>query len=361
MAKHRRTFLVALTLASAACDLSREGLGQASAIEPSAAPEEQDAAPAHDAPRDGADPQEQDDRRDAATPSSDAAHAPIVDAQVRHDASAVLTKDASAQPASGCPLAGLHALRIDADVIWNAQALTGWTSPVAPGSGRTSLFALVGVQSGTATMQACGANVPALTSISGQRFEGSFPDATWDKIDRRWTTQVTTSCDDVGCSVSAKFVEPQLGIALAPLAAWPGPYAQVDPNVLRDDDGDGVPGVLYPLITPIALPRTYAGYGGDYATAFGVDRVSDLSLALRLGLRLEGKLDSCDAASGSGSALTVDARVLACWLQDGGMCRDDQVGTLERSLPAWAVERASWRLVRLAPASSCADVRAALP
>jgi hypothetical protein len=102
----------------------------------------------------------------------------------------------------------------------------------------------------------------------------------------------------------------------------------------------------------------YAPTGYDWANSVAV---TELMLAMRVSTQLTGKLDSCGEASGMASRLAFETRVLACSLDSGSECLDDQVAVLQRSLPAWAVQGSRWQLKRLPDNADCEDVRIALP
>lgn len=324
MGKHGGSWFVVLALAG--CNLARDGLGLSRQESPAAVPEPDS---------------------EVEEPAPEPPEPPVVPPMpppMEVDASVVEAPEAS----NACELTGSFALRIDAEVSWSAPFVGGFASLVLPGSGALVLHARVDAEPGSATLAACGAVIPEVAVITGEKLGGDFPDAVWDSIQERWSTALTFDCDQPGCKLRTGTVEPALGLALKPGAAWPGPLDIIDVGALRDEDGDNVPGVPFALRVPVSLGL------------FPVDRLASLSMALRVGTALEGVLDSCDEASGTTSALSFDARVLACQLQ-GFACRNEQVGLLARVFPTWQVQRASWRLVRLSPGDSCADVRAALP
>jgi hypothetical protein len=332
-----------LALAIVGCDVERAGLGSERGTDVDFAID--DDAGAEEAASSSADASSgAHERRDAAAAVPQDARGPAEGAP----------DDAAAQDASlACePAAGRHALRIDADVTWSNSAL-GFAAVGASGMGTMSLFALVDGSFGSATLRACGAELPVLGPMPGGSIRGSFADALWDAIGTRWTGAFTRACDAPGCALTSDYLEPQLGIALAPRAAWPGALTPIDPALQRDDDGDGVRGV------PFTLEQTQgAGLGAGAWRAAGVQT---LMLALRVGARLSGVLDDCARAHGELEELTLESRVLSCVTASGAPCRPDQRTSVDGALPSWHATRASWRLVRIDDVAGCADVRAALP
>ncbi len=335
----RITSSVLLVLFSA-CSLSRDGLGQALVAEVPAATAT-DAGPTFTSdPGDDADAQDDDSdgagaptRRDGAVPK------PVV---------------------SRCALTGLHAARIEADLTWKPDyswsSSTSWAPAVVAGQGKASLFVLADVKDGTATLRACGIRFPAVTAVTGVTVSGTFADATWDHVQTTWSAKVKVGCDQPGCAISSELVQSELGLDLPAGRAWPEASQALAAAELRDDDGDGRPGVRFVLDAPLPLlaPSGYAYWPAAV-------EVTDLMLAMRLSTQLQGQLDGCGTASGVALEMQLQARVLACTLDGGSACLDDQAALLQRSLPVWTVGTASWKLRRLPAGSACADVRAAFP
>jgi hypothetical protein len=263
-----------------------------------------------------------------------------------------------------CSFAGLRALRIDATVSWKGSALLDLVPVVWPGSGVVSIIALVDIRSddgasGSATIRACGAVVPPFISSLGEVYAMQFEDALWEAIGARWTVPVARSCATAGCAFSTGYVEPQLGVELPSQASWPGPREALPDSALRDDDGDGTDGVPIEAHDPgnAGANLKYAHPPADYLQ---FDRVSEVMLALRVGVELRGKLDSCTRYSGSSAMMSIDTRALGCRLDNGSACRADQTAFVNDNLPVWAVDRASWRMVDVSAGSGCREARAAL-
>lgn len=261
-----------------------------------------------------------------------------------------------------CEIDGLYALRIEAQVRWAGSTLFDIVPIISPGQGIVTIDVLADIQSDGAqrksSIRACGSNVPDFTAdLVGERYGVAFPDAVWDKLSVRWPASVSVGCAEPGCSFATDFVTAQLGIGIGERAPWPSSRDPLDPNTLRDDDGDGAPGIL--LVARGPNDPGAVAYSHPPADLLLLQRISELQLAIRLGAGLQGTLESCTVLAGSLPQMTLDTRALGCRLDAGQPCGTDAVAFLDDNLPEWKVDSATWRAVRVPQGSSCAAARAA--
>jgi hypothetical protein len=261
-----------------------------------------------------------------------------------------------------CPLDGLFALRIDAVVQWAGTSFFDIVPIILPGEGDMSLTVLsdLRTQAGErrATIRACGSEVPAFSASIGEHYGVDFADSVWERVPTRWSVGVRQTCDLPGCAFASDVVTAQLGLTLADSAPWPSPRDVLPDSTLRDDDGDGIPGIVLRTRGPSDVGGpSYTHPPTNYLLT---SRVSEISLAVRVSAELAGALDSCDAYGGKAYGMTVDTRALACRLDDGTSCTPEQLGFVDDNLPVWKVDRATWTTVRVPAGASCADARAAL-
>ena len=346
-------FAVAL---SVGCGLEQGGLGPAVATARDPSQTDLDAAPTNHA--DGGRRVETDAGRRSVAP--DAAGPP---AQVALPVDAVQVVVAP-KDADECRFQGLFALRIEARVRWEGTTLFDIVPVLVPGRGLVRVFALVGLgQRGvarSALFRACGAEVPDFASSVGERYGVRFPDQVWENIEQRWPTDVSNECEQPGCAFATNLLVAQLGISIADHAPWPGPRDALQARTLRDDDKDGLPGIMLRARGP--NDPDGAGYRHPPADALRFARVRELQLALRLGAELAGKRETCDSYQGSGDAntVTLDTRALACRLDSGQLCSADQLGFVDDNLPVWSVDSVTWAMQRVADSAGCAEARAAV-
>lgn len=353
-----------------------------------ATPEERDAAepPRDAAPEPAADARTRDagledaasEPRDAAL--RDATSNPAEDAAA--DASAALAdaasepRDASppadAAPPSSCALAGTYAALFDYDVNWQGTTLAGIVPLLRPGRGRVRIWSLLEVQeSGVRSrVRGCGAELPDFASgnaqVGAELYASYFPEATWDAASMpRWNLAWTPSCLEPGCAIASDALAATLGARVGPNSPWPGPNGSIAQLMLVDHDDDGEPGVT---LLPRG-PRESSASGFPYSQMplnWRLNaRATRLSMALQVGFRLEGKLESCDALAGTVREGRVENRVVGCHGTAGdageAVCTPEQVRFADQNLPSWTVNAGAWRARRIADGASCADVRGALP
>lgn len=77
---------------------------------------------------------------------------------------------------------------------------------------------------------------------------------------------------------------------------------------------------------------------------------------------LSGTLQSCTQASGPAGVTHVDTRIYGCKRTGGNTdCTGTEAGFLDDNQVSYQASSATYTLVKVADAATCADVRAALP
>lgn len=209
----------------------------------------------------------------------------------------------------------------------------------------------------TGTARPCGSVVPALTRtalVGGGQVQLDFPGSVWESPSMP-VFQVTGSSAGfrVGAALSMDPVASTVGLTMIdPLNdAWPGQASQI---TAVDHDGDGYPGVrAIPRDPPPLDLRSVFDPNGAHADA--------VHLATRTVIELTGTRDSCTSAAGTAQVSAFDSHVVGCHVKGGGACTRAQSDFLDATLPLFEVESATFEMVQVPPASTCAAVRAALP
>lgn len=291
---------------------------------------------------------------------SDAGRPAAADAEAND---AALTDAAPADSAgtdAGCDVSGSFALRIDAEASWAGTTLFNIVPIIKPGSGTLSVVLLADLHADhSATLRACGANVPDFSASVGETYGVVFPDDLWEKLSMRWSVGTSSMCLEPSCGLSFDPIVAQLGIGIPEQASWPTSRDKLDGALLRDDDRDGVPGVLLRCRGP---KEPGAGKYQHPPTSYALNtRVSEIMMAIRIVAQLEARLASCDSFGGTIQMMSVDTRALACQLDTGTRCLPEQLAFVDDNLPVWKVYNASFQAARVSTGASCADVRAVMP
>jgi len=288
--------------------------------------------------------------------------------QVGGDAGAAETNVDSAvaqttyPPPGSCDLQGSFAVQLEAQVEWQGSALFDFVPIITPGKGKITVVVLTqnawDGQKLTSAIRACGATTPDFASSINETYSVAFPDALWDKLALRWTTNLTTSCLSKNCDIQTDPVVAELGIGLPTASKWPTSRDPIDVANLRDDDNDGVPGIMLAC----RGPRDPGGlrYAHPPTTVLLTERASEISIGIRLAAQLQGKLDDCDKYSGDLPAMSIDTRAFACVNDYGTRCSADSIAFIDDNFPEWKVNGAKFKAVRLPPAATCADARTAM-
>lgn len=268
---------------------------------------------------------------------------------------------ASTGGAKSCDLEGTFALRIDATMSWEGTTLFGIVPIILKGQGPFRIDTLVDIKKSpkglVANLRACGAITPDFAASVGERYGVTIPDANWEKLAARWSAGVNTKCSAPGCKYTSELLTAQIGIDIPPQATWPTSRDPLDSTTFVDADGDGTPGFLF-LARGEADGPMYKHPPTSYLL---IERIREMSLAVRVAAQLDGLIDSCDRYSGEAKQLAIETRALGCRLDSGELCREDQLSFLDDNLPVWTVDTARWRTLRMPANASCADARAAFP
>ncbi len=260
-----------------------------------------------------------------------------------------------AEQPSGCDFSGTAAVKIVADVSWPGGIA------VEAGGGQIHIWFRATLDHVGNVVLAngpvCGVEIPDFhtNAIAGGDTHGTYlPEAVWQSpLIPQAELEVQLGGADPGASMVANPTATLLGVELADPVndPWPNSYRDVRAT---DHDQDGRPGVT-------ALSRSGGAYSNPRVDLFDANqRASELYLALRTIIGLNGQITSCDSAEGQ-ATLLLDQRVVGCRLETGGDCRPNQVDMIDRNVPVFQVNGATFRLSRVADAATCDEIRAALP
>lgn len=270
--------------------------------------------------------------------------------------------DAGNGAGSGCPVQtrSTAASHIVITVRWPASLA------IAAGQGEVHLWTKAELtfekDRFTGTARPCGSTIPALTKaalVGGGQVKLEFPGPVWESPAMP-VFQVTGSSAgfDLGAALSMDPVASAVGLTMDdPLNdAWPGQASQV---TVVDHDGDGSPGIR-------AIPRTDPPFGAPPLDLGGVvdpngARADEVYLATRTVVQLAGTRGSCTSAAGTAQVSSFDSRVVGCHVKGGGACTRAQSDFIDAVQPKLEVVSATFEMVQVPPAATCAAVRAALP
>ena len=211
-------------------------------------------------------------------------------------------------------------------------------------------------------VQPCGSVIPALTKtlIAGGGQVGTvIPDAVWDAPGMpEFTANGVLGGFSPGATVSMQPVTSLVGASLPDPDNSPWPARGSDLSGV-DHDGDGQPGIK-------ALPRTDAGFSAPPLSLDGAlnpngPRASELFLATRTRVQLDGQRDSCTTASGPAQVHLFESHVIGCRRNDGTICTPTESDFIDSNQPAFTIGSATYTMAQLPDGATCADVRAALP
>jgi hypothetical protein len=286
--------------------------------------------------------------------------APVLDAAAESMEAGAEASLADATPVDSttidpCPVSGTYALTLQAAVHWEGTSLFQIVPIILPGDGMVVVKTLIDIAptpEHAVTVRACGAQIPDFASSIGETYGADFPDEMWDRLPLRWNTRAHFECTNSGCAFEAEPVTAQLGIDVPANAAWPSPRDPIAASAQRDDDRDGLPGVHLRMRGPAE-----GAYQHPPTSFLLVRRVSDIQLAIRLNATIDGALSSCDTRGGLTHGMTLDIRALACTVENGGACAEDELGFIDDNLPVWTVQSATFQAQRLPANATCGDVR----
>jgi hypothetical protein len=211
-------------------------------------------------------------------------------------------------------------------------------------------------------VQPCGSVIPALTKTflaGGGQVQTVIPDAVWDAPGMpEFTANGVLGGFGPGATVSMQPVTSLVGATLPDPdnSPWPAKGSELSGF---DHDGDGQPGIK-------ALPRTDAGFSAPPLSLEGAlnpngPRASELFLATRTRVQLDGQRDSCATASGPAAVHLFESHVIGCRRNDGSICSSTESDFIDSNQPAFTIGGATYTMAQLPDGATCADVRAALP
>jgi hypothetical protein len=209
------------------------------------------------------------------------------------------------------------------------------------------------------TITPCGDVAPDFSARIGlltEKYGITFPNATiFDRSPELPSTSVTAalSTQSPGATISFNPAAWLVGATMSdPVnGTWPSRTAltTVDP------DADGKPAVT-------GTYKTSSGFSQVPCDQLGSARAMRGYVATRVKFTLSGTLSSCTQSTGSATVPDVDAHTVGCRLTGGADCSDSQADYLDSQAPNWQVKTpTTYSLTRLGTASTCANVRAALP
>jgi hypothetical protein len=221
---------------------------------------------------------------------------------------------------------------------------------------------LQGTQSGNdlpVTVTQCGRTVPQFgSSIISETFALSYLPALFDQAPAYLPTTAATVALS-SSSPGATFTLPNSALLMGTSLADPvnGSWPASDSGLTSIDmDMNTKPGVTV----------AYSNSGGESyprtSTAiFGFNRADQAYIADRFVFRLNGTLTSCTQSSGPATVTRADVRIFGARRTSGTDCSNTEEDFLDESHPEYEPGTASYTLVKVADAATCANVRAALP
>lgn len=222
------------------------------------------------------------------------------------------------------------------------------------------------------TVSACSIYLPDLTGsvlTSNQSFGIRFPNSLFDTSTAPpWPFNTTVQLVDGQAQWSTEAVATLTGVSLPSPAtdAWPSPLS---PSALRDDEGDGNPGVTVVPVDP-ATDSRYNFPPVGFPPLFGVDypRAKLIFIASRSVVKLHGTVKSCDELNGAadivvlGGTPSINSTVVGCVKTTGETCTADEAGFLDQNRPQFTPTGPGTLVsVRMPDSATCADVRARFP
>lgn len=283
------------------------------------------------------------------------------DASVANLSDASRPPERSGEPANhadqGCQLDGRYALRIAFNVTWLGTQFAGIVPIIEEGEGELGIDVLMELRTGAngidALFRTCSSQLPEFVArLSREHYQAYFDDAVWDSPAMpNYAGKLRVSCTKPGCTLTGEPLYALPGARLASVTdTWPA-----DPSMGQwpDDDGNGELGVAARLLGP-----EQGNYAHPPLDLFSTRRVRDLMLGLRVGLGLDGSVDSCDALAGRTSAASIDTRAVGCHADSSPAdCVARELSFLNDNLPVWTVREGSFKAQRLPPDADCKTVR----
>jgi hypothetical protein len=278
-----------------------------------------------------------------------------------------------ASPNGPCNYAGVWASKLTINVNWTPQGLTSII--LASGTGQIKQWIRgTRVQTGMSVSDStvvCGVDLPDFQSTAlaaSETYGVVFPTSLFDgHFLPTFTVSGTISGSEAGATYTTTPTAAQLGVSLSAPATDPWPSTIANPI---DMDMDGNPGVTVEVASGVTSA------GGVYSgvpvgiPAFGQPtvRADKLYVAIRQVTAVTGTVMDCNHISGTVTIPTIsgkagiDSHVIGCELAAGGPCSTTQSSFVDNTQPVFTpTGSATFQAVRVAPGTSCANVRAMLP
>lgn len=238
------------------------------------------------------------------------------------------------------------AIKVALDVNWPSTPGTLGCETASGCKGTISIWLLsqfdVSGHMVSGTTTTCGNQTPpALLSQLGSASEGvpsggakvtiQFPPSLWDAVAKNpQKTPFASTGIFGGWNVGSSFkVDPTVATfglkssspLVAASAVWPASESAIPSTDLRDDDGDGEPGITaIPSSTDgNSLPATGLSTSAPYAP-----QADKLYVVLRTELSFYGMATSCTEIRGNATATVFNDHVVGCHVQGGGECTQTQ-------------------------------------
>jgi hypothetical protein len=273
-----------------------------------------------------------------------------------------------------CPVIPSFTLSVHVvlDVTWDARGFA-----TTAGSGKVHIWNRTklttnGTKLAGDETQACGSQIPefgltpaAQLVVGGSKILVEIPNEVWDKPTMpKFHSEGTLSAWAIGGKVDFGNTIGLVGVNLGnmPLGPWPAKsQALFDAMQVVDHDGDMKPGIT-------AVPRNGGGYVQPPVSTFG-PKADKLYLATRTVIALHGKLDGCEAISGTADVPFFDNHIVGCHRVSGGDANGDcappapnsDTTFVDDSATVYKPGAATFTAKRVPDNATCADIRAALP
>jgi hypothetical protein len=259
-----------------------------------------------------------------------------------------------------CNFTGTWAIRFEIPVQWPASVA------VEAGSGTVYQWAKVERQHhGMALHDAvsvCGTRVPdsrAREEFNRELYGIDFPDSLFDSGKLPTTTMATTLAGQrPGDAFAMGGITVTLGLDMpqADTAVWPSRARDLR---TLDTDGDGHPGITL-------WARQAPPYSGPPVNVFRTKHAAKFYVALRnVVQRGSGKIDSCDAMSGTaiipviGNKAALNSHIVGCQRTDGKACSLSEADMVDKAQSGYNLAGAAkLTMRRVTPQTSCAQIRA---
>lgn len=206
--------------------------------------------------------------------------------------------------------------------------------------------------------QPCGSILPPLelsAIAGGGKTLIEIPEATWDLPSM---PKVMGSGTIAGWTVGSKFTTAAasalVGLMMTdPESAWPGKGSMISGV---DHDSDTKPGIL-------GVPKADGGFLRPPTSILGqAGAIADqVYLVTRTAVGMDGALTSCTEQSGTVDVKFFDNHVIGCHIYNGGECDATQADFIDSNRTIYQVTNATYTSKFVDEATTCADVRAALP